>query len=69
MAEPQGTEAKQLHLRAQAALKHYHQRSEYLLAQSASDEYASVPFEPVRKVRVIYKHVGELKPLPYPLDE
>jgi len=68
--KPQGTEDKQLGEKAQAALDHYRQRSEVLLAVAAlGEDYDSVPFEPVRMIRVTYRHVGELKPPPFSLDE
>jgi hypothetical protein len=68
-AEPQGAEDKLLRQRAEAVLKHYHHRAEYLLAQGTAYDYMSVPFESVRKIRVTCKRVGELKPIPYPMDE
>jgi hypothetical protein len=34
-----------------------------------AEEYVSVPFGVVKKVRVTYRQVGDLKPVPYPLDE
>ena len=69
-AEPQGAEDKQLRYNAQNAVAHWRSRAEYLLgAQQAADDYVSVPFTPVKKVRVTYRKVGALKPAPYPLDE
>jgi hypothetical protein len=70
MAEPQGAEDKQLRDNAQSAVAHWSSRAEYLLrAETVADSYVSVPFAPVKKVRVTYRHVGALKPAPYPLDE
>lgn len=70
MAEPQGIEGNQLRAKVCAVLSHWNQRSEFLLAsQTNPEDYESVPFLPVQKVRVIYRYVGELKPAPYPLDQ
>ncbi len=70
MAQPQGAEDKQLRDNARAVLLHWEERSANLLAGLPADfDYHSVPFEPAFKVRVSYKHVGELKALPYPLDD
>ena len=69
-AEPQGAEDKQLRKNAQSAVAHWKSRAEYLLgAETMAEEYVSVPFEVVKKIRVTYRHVGVLKPAPYPLDE
>lgn len=69
-AEPQGMEGKKLREVEGAALRHWQQRSEYLLAVADSDEdYNSVPLQTAFTARVTYRHVGPLKPLPYPLDE
>lgn len=68
--EPQGMEDKKLREAAEAALCQWQERSEYLLAVIVSDEeYNSVPLQPAFTARVTYRHVGPLKPLPYPLDE
>src|SRR6059036_226487 len=69
-AEPQGAEDKQLRENARCAVVHWTSRAEYLLgAKVEDDDYVSVPFEPVKKVRVTYRHIGALKPAPYPVDE
>jgi hypothetical protein len=69
-SEPQGADDKQLRENAQMAVAHWKSRAEYLLAAQVADaSYVSVPFKPVKKVRVIYRQVGTLKPAPYPLDE
>jgi len=68
-AEPQGAEDKQLRENARRAVVHWTSRAEYLLGANAAEDYVSVPFEPVKKVRVSYRHVGALKPAPYSLDE
>ena len=31
-------------------------------------DYISVPFKPLKKVPVVYRHVGILKPAPYDLE-
>jgi hypothetical protein len=70
IAEPQGAEDKQLRDNAHFAVEHWRSRAEYLLAtQPGNESYVSVPFKPVKKVRVTYRHVGALKTVPYPLDE
>ncbi len=70
MPEPQGIEGNQLRAKVCAVLSHWNQRSEFLLAsQTNPEDYESVPFLPIQKVRVTYKYVGELKPAPYPLDQ
>ena len=70
VAEPQGTEDRQLWRNACQALVHWHDRSAAPPGvRSLKDDYDSVPFEPVRTVRVTYKHIGELRPLPYHLNE
>ncbi|HEV3255704.1 MAG TPA: hypothetical protein VG013_02370 [Gemmataceae bacterium] len=61
---------KKLREAAGAVLRHWQQRSEYLLAaERAGDDYNSVPLERAFTARVTYRHVGPLPPLPYPLDE
>ena len=48
----------------------WRQRSEYLLAVNVSDEdYNSVPLQTTFTARANYRHVGPLKPPPYPFDE
>ena len=70
MAEPHGAEDKQLRKNAESAVAHWESRAEYLVRAGVDDEsYVSVPFEPIKKVCVTYRHVGALKPAPYPLDE
>jgi hypothetical protein len=69
-AEPQGAEDKQLRDNAKCAVAHWKSRAEYLLgADTNAEDYVSVPFEIIKKVRVTYRQVGVLKPAPYPLDE
>ncbi len=69
MAEPQGAEDKQLRENARCAVVHWASRAEYLVGlKAATEDYVSVPFEPVKKVRVSYRFVGSLKPVPYSLD-
>ena len=69
-AEPQGMEDKKLRAAAGAALRHWQQRSEYLLAAlGAGEDYNSVPLQTAFTARVTYRHVGPLQPLPYSLDE
>jgi hypothetical protein len=69
-AEPQGAEDKQIRDNAQCAVAHWKSRTEYLLgADTTAEDYVSVPFEIVKKIRVTYRQVGALKPAPYPLDE
>jgi hypothetical protein len=69
-AEPQGTEDKKLREVAGAALRHWQERSEYLLAaERVGEDYNSVPLRTAFTVRVKYRQVGALKPLRYPLDE
>ena len=70
IVEAQGAEDKQLRENARIAVAHWRSRAEYLLGREAiAEDVVSVPFAPVKKVRVTYRHVGRLKPLPYPLDE
>jgi len=70
MVEPQGAEDEQLRKNAESAVAHWESRTEWLVrAGLDSGDYVSVPFEPVKKIRVTYRHVGILKPAPYPLDE
>jgi hypothetical protein len=70
MGEPQGAEDKQLRDNAQVAVAHWKSRAEYLLrANVASDDYLSVPFDVVKTIRVTYRDIGDLKPVPYPMDE
>jgi hypothetical protein len=68
--EPQGREDKQLREQACAALAHWGQRTEILLWRGsvAAGDYESVPFEPVRILRVTYQHAGEFKPPPYRVE-
>ena len=69
-AEPQGVADRQLRDNAQSTIAHWRNRAEHLLGtERAEESYVSVPFEPIRKIRVRYKHVGVLKSIPYPLDE
>jgi hypothetical protein len=69
-AEPQGPEDKQLLKNAQSAVAHLTSRAEFLLGEeTVTESYVSIPFAPVKKIRVNYYHVGALKPVPYPLDE
>jgi hypothetical protein len=69
-SEPQGEDDKQLRANAQRAIAHWWGRAEHVLGLKVADgEYVSVPFTPVKKVRVTYRLVGALKPAPYPLDE
>lgn len=70
--EPQGVEGRKVREAARAALRHWNERAEHLLSeQTPTDEvsYDSIPLEAAFAVRVKYKYIGELKPLPYPLDE
>lgn len=70
IGEPQGAEDKQLHANAQCAVAHWENRTEHLLRIAQEDQdYVSVPFKPIKKVRVTYRHVGVMKPAPYPLNE
>jgi hypothetical protein len=70
MGEPQGAEDKQLRDNAQSAVAHWKSRAECLLGtETIAEDYVSVPFEIIKKVRVTYRQVGVLQPAPYPLDE
>ncbi len=69
-AEPQGGADRQLRDNARSILAHWRSRAEHMLnSQHADEGYVSVPFEPVKKLRVRFRHVGNLKPVPYSLDE
>src|SRR5258707_8238003 len=70
VSKSQGAEDMQLRENAHSAVMHWESRAEHLLgAETVADSYVSIPFEPVKTVRVTYRHVGALKPAPYPLDE
>jgi hypothetical protein len=68
--EAQGEDHKKLREAAGEALRHWQRRSEYLLSAEVScEDHNSVPLKTAFTARITYKHVGPLKPLPYPLDE
>lgn len=67
-----GWEGKQVHAAIANVLRHRAERSAFGPANETPDDvftYDSVLPTPVFSVRVKYKYVGQLKPLPYPLDE
>jgi len=66
-AEPQGGAGRQLRDNARSALAHWRMRAEHLLGvQEAEESYVSVPFTPVKSIRVRVRRAGALKPVPYP---
>lgn len=69
----QGTEGQMLTQNARQAMLHWsaRSRSESIAEESVNDPFAydSVPLETAFSIRVKYKFVGDLEPLPYPLDE
>lgn len=70
--ESQGPEGRRVHDAIDAVLRHRSERSEFRIAQQTLTEeysYEPVPLEPAFFVRVAYKYIGELRPLPYSLDE
>ena len=66
----QSTENRELRAHAESVLRHWQQRSEYLLAAVETEQHDdAVPFQPTFMARIVYRHVGRLRPFPYSLDE
>ena len=70
--EAQSREDRQIRQAAENVWHHWEHRGE--ICRRALDDaddfsYRSVPLETAFRVRVKYRLVGELAPLPYPLDE
>jgi hypothetical protein len=58
---------------AERAALHLEERAEWILAETETPDgeidYFAVPLATVRKVRVRYKFMGELEPMPYNWDD
>jgi hypothetical protein len=68
----QSVEGRKVEEAAERAIRHWHDRAEFILAMESSTDafsYNPLPLEPALSVRVKYRYVGKLKPLAYPLDE
>ena len=70
--QPQGSEGKQLHRKADEALRHWIERAEVLIAEPDDAEavsYFSIPPNRTFFVRTRYVYAGKGEPLPFVLDD
>jgi hypothetical protein len=71
-SDPFGEAGKKLKRLIDGVVEHWCERAQTLVRELPDDDeltYSHVPFEPVSSVRVRYRYVGELKPLPFVLDD
>ena len=71
-SEAQSREGLSVQQAAERAKRHWEDRAEMHLGWSDNADdlpYRSVPMETAFVVRTRYRLVGEMAPLPYPLDE
>ena len=71
--QPQGSEGRQLHRKADEAIRQwFEQRAEVLIAEPDDEgvvSYVSVPPNRTFFVRTRYTYAGKGKPLPFELDD
>jgi hypothetical protein len=71
-ADAFGDEGEFVSRAASQSARHWEDRMECLLTQSAvtdAFDYESVPLDKVASIRVAYRFVGDLEPMPYDWDE
>lgn len=69
----EGIEGQKVQAQVVEVLRHWWDRSEfYAIAEVAEDDaldYSIVPLDAAGSVKVKYRYAGQLRPLPYGLDE
>lgn len=67
----QGPEGKKVSDNARSVLSHWNDRAEALMAGSAADAYSyqHIPLKITFRAKARYRHVGRMKPRPFPVDE
>lgn len=70
-ADAQGDAGISVSELAEEVTRHWQERAEWILANSEEDPYGynSVPLKIVGTVKVRYKFIGEIDPMPYEWDD
>ncbi len=69
MSEPQGVEGREVQRNARLADAHWKSRPSREFEAEPAFSYESVPLKTVGKIRVKYRLIGPLPPIPYSHDQ